>query len=476
MFETGIRQLRMALSMVWGRTIDPRNVEHLIQDALKTLEEFGAPGDDVRQLLEGPFTDPTARKEFQNRSLQRTARRLARSVPYYQQLFATHGISPDALTVERMLQVPVTTKRAIQERPRDFIAAGSRPYMVTRTTGTTGRPAEIWLSEYEIKLWPALSALSGLLRNEINPRDCLQMNISSRATAAVQMNMGMCCLAQARVRMLGIIPPDESLDSLLSGGDEAPTLLTTYPSYLAQMIQAARRRGLGPRDFRLRRIDCGGEVLSAALVQAAAETFGVTTINDNYGMTEILPVSARICSQGHLHHDLNMGYVEVLDLETGEPAAPGALGVLVITPYYPYRECMPVFRYDTRDVVRALADEQLSCELAAMPATSRILGKADHLLRLDGRVVTARELVEAYEALPSQPWPARFRAQATSDAIELVVPAYALDGVAEDAVERHFRALGIQVRLAGRVAPEQEELLRPLRADLLEATFTARRN
>jgi hypothetical protein len=30
---------------------------------------------------------------------------------------------------------------------------------------------------------------------------------------------------------------------------------------------------------------------------------------------------------------------------------------------------MPVFRYDTRDVVRKLADEELSCSLAGTPAT-----------------------------------------------------------------------------------------------------------
>ena len=42
---------------------------------------------------------------------------------------------------------------------------------------------------------------------------------------------------------------------------------------------------------------------------------------------------------------------------------------------------MPVFRYDTRDVVRRLPDERLDCSLAGVPATSRILGKAGQLLR-----------------------------------------------------------------------------------------------
>ncbi len=475
MFETGLRQFRMALSMVFGRPINPRNIERLIRDAMRTLEEFGAPGDDVQQLLDGPFSDPKARTTFQNQALQRTARRLARVSPYYRQLFAEQHIDPAKITVETIHQIPPTRKQALQERQQDFIASGSQPALTTRTTGSTGHPAEVWLSAYENDLWPALAVLGGLLRNEISPQDCLQVNISSRATAAMQMNINMCRLAGARARVLGIIPPDQSLDSLLDGGDHAPTLLGTYPSYLAQLVQAARRRNLGPHDFRLRRIDCGGEVLSSALAHAAQETFGPALVNDVYAMTEILPVSGRVCAQGHLHQDLNMGFVEVIDLETGEPAEPGALGTMVITPYYPYRECMPVFRYDTRDVVRRLPDETLTCDLAGIPATSRILSKADHLLRVNGQVVTMRDLVEVYEALPAQPWPARFSAHVVDDVVELILPEHALEGTTREDVERRFRASGIPVRLAEQPITDHEAPeLRPLRADLLETTFAGR--
>lgn len=476
MFETGVRQFRMAMSMVWGRPINPRNIERLVEDALKTLQEFGTPGDDVQTLLEGPFSDPTARREFQNRALQRTARRLARVSPYYQQLFAEHKIDPARLTVETITSVPVTLKSMLQERGQDFVATDTQSYISTRTTGTTGRPVEIWLSAYEIELWPALAALSGLLRNEINPRDCMQINISSRATAAVQMNIKICRLVGARTRVLGVIPPDESLDSLLSGGDEAPTLLSVYPSYLAQLVQAARKRGLGPRDFRLRRVDCGGEVLSDTLARATLETFGARA-NDTFAMTEILPVGGRTCAQGHLHLDLNIGFVEVINPQSGEMAAPGELGTLVVTPYYPYRECMPLLRYDTRDLVRRLPEEPLTCELAGVPATSNILGKADHLLRVKEQAVPLREIVEIIEALPSQPWPARFRAQACDDGVSLTLPEEALSGVTSEQVEQRFRAAGIPAHVISCQASAQNMTeLRPLRADLLETTFASRRN
>jgi len=325
-----------------------------------------------------------------------------------------------------------------------------------------------------MELWPAMAALSGLLRNEISPDDVMQVNISSRATAAVQQNLTVCRLVGARSRMLGVVPAEESLDSLLGAGDAAPTLLTTYPSYLAELVRAARRRGVGPDDFRLRRIDCGGEVLSSALSRATYETFGPRLVNDTFGMTEILPVSGRVCDQGHLHHDLNMGFVEVVDFQTGGPVGPGQLGTVVITPYYPYRECMPVFRYDTRDIVRRLPDVALSCELAGVPATSRILGKADHLLRIGNEVVTLRDLVEVVEDLPTQPWPARFGATVDDDRVQLHMPDDVLAGASASDLRRRLAERGLDVDVSTVIDGRTGVQIRPLRADLLETTFVGR--
>ena len=129
-------------------------------------------------------------------------------------------------------------------------------------------------------------------------------------------------------------------------------------------------------------------------------------------------------------------------------AAPGALGTLVITPYFPYRDCTPVFRYDTRDVARCLPDTSLRCELAGIPATSQILGKADHLLRMPGgEVVTPRQLIEAIESLPAEPWPARYRAAVRDGRIRLTLPASAIAGYGAAEARRHFAAAGLDIDL-----------------------------
>lgn len=470
MLETGIRQFRMAMGMVWGRKLDTANLARLVEDALATLAEFGEPGSDVQQVLDGPLADPSARADFINRSLRRTARRLDGQSPFYSRRFAAAGIAADKLDVDTLRAIPVTVKRDLIQRQAEFQCADATRYLATRTTGTTGRPAEIWLSRYEIDLLSGLGALAAVLRDEVRSSDVIQLNVSSRATVAVHLNAAFCRLVGCGCRVVGIVPPDEALDSLLDG---SVTLLATVPSYLGELVTAARRRGLGPGDFSLRRIDGGGEMLSTSLAAAARETFGVSQVNDVFSMTEVIPVTGRTCSAGHLHHDINMGLVELLDLETGEPAAPGALATVVITPYYPYRECMPIFRYDTRDVVRCLPEGELTCEVAGIPATSAVLGKADHLLRLGpSDVVTPRELVEAVEALPSQPWPGRFRAQVADGRLQLQLPESAVDGLSSAGARDHFAARGLDVDLT-LVGNTEAVWLRPLRSDLHETTFVA---
>lgn len=469
MFETGVRQFRLAMGMVQGRRLDPRNVARLVEDTLATLAEFGEPGADAAELIDGPMASPEARLDIANRSLRRTARRLAAQSPFYARRFAGAQVDPAELDVAGLGAIPVTLKQDLTERPGDFRCTDVPVYLATRTTGTTGRPTEVWLSRYEMELWPALGALAAVLRDDLRPGDVMQVNLSSRSTASMHLSAASCRLAGAGCRPLGVVPPEESLDSLVEGG---ATILLTSASYLAELLMAARRRGMGASDCRLRRIVVGGEVLSPSLAKAAARTFGVRFIEDPYSMTEVAPVSGRTCSQAHQHYDLTTGLTELVDLDSGRPAAPGTLGTLVITPYFPYRDCMPVFRYDTRDVVRCLPGEPLRCELADIPATSQILGKADQLLRAGGEIVTPRQLVEAIEALPAEPWPARYRATVCDGRIRLTLPAGAIADYGEAEARRHFAAAGLDVDLVT-VGDDQAASLRRTRSDLRETTFAS---
>ncbi|MEV3853265.1 AMP-binding protein [Streptomyces sp. NPDC050095] len=469
MFDSGIRQFRLAWAMVLGRPINVRSAEKLVADALATLAEFGAPGEDVEQLLRGTAADPQMRTEMTNKALRRTAQRLAKKSVFYAEHFRAAGVDPAKLTVDTVHAVPVTTKTDLVKRGRDFLC--SEPFLASRTTGTTGRPAEIWYSAYEERLWPALVALSQVLRGNVLKSDLIQFNVSSRATGSAYAEMQVARLAGTAIRLVGLVPPAEALDLMTGTGPGAPTVMVTYPSYLGQLITLARERGLGPGDFRLRALNVGSEILSPALAQAATDTFGAR-VNDLYGMTEITPVAGAICTQQHLHIDANVGLVEVCDLETGEPAAPGALGSIVATPFHPYRECMPLFRYDTGDLVRRLPDGELDCEMANVPATSQILGKADHVLRTADSVVTSRDVIEVLDALPDARWPVRHRVSVADGRLRVELPAeQAAQWDAADVAAR-FAAAGLDA--AVRFVDVDGLELRRYRSDLRETSFAGR--
>ncbi|MEU6244938.1 AMP-binding protein [Streptomyces sp. NPDC047024] len=466
MFDAGIRQFRMALAMVLGRPIHTRSAERLVGDALATLTEFGSPGEDVEQLLSGAAADPQMRTDLTNKALRRTAKRLAAKSPFYADHFAAAGIDPATLSVENFDTVPVTTKTDLVKRPRDFLCG--EPFLASRTTGTTGTPTEVWYSRYEQQLWPALVALSQTLRGNVRTTDLVQFNISSRATGTAYAEMQVARMAGAAIRMVGLVPPAETLD-LTAGTDEsAPTLMVTYPSYLGRLIHLARKRGLGPADFRLRRINVGSEVLSPALASAAEETFGAP-VHDGYGMTEVTPVGGLICRQRHLHIDAGIGLVEVCDLDTGRHVGPDVLGTLVATPFFPYRECMPLLRYDTRDLVRRLPDEPLHCEMANLPATSQILGKADHVLYTRAGPVTPREVIEVLDALPGARWPVRYRADVVDGRLRVEVAAASVPETT--GIARHFAEAGLDAVVD--VVPGEGHELRRYRCDLIEHSFAS---
>ncbi|MFD0510149.1 hypothetical protein ACFQ0Q_04940 [Streptomyces aureus] len=205
MFDAGIRQFRMALAMVLGRPIDVRSAERLVEDALATIAEFGSPGEDVEQLLRGAAADPQLRADLTNKALRRTAGRLADKSPFYAEHFEAAGVDPATLTVDTVGRVPVTTKTDLVKRSRDFLCG--EPFLASRTTGTTGRPAEVWYSRYEERLWPALVALSQVLRGNVRTTDLVQFNISSRATGTAYAEMQVARMAGAAIRMVGLVPP-----------------------------------------------------------------------------------------------------------------------------------------------------------------------------------------------------------------------------------------------------------------------------
>jgi phenylacetate-CoA ligase len=288
--------------------------------------------------------------------------------------------------------------------------------------------------------------------------------------------MGACANIGAAVYLGGLLDPAHTLALLaerrrIPGKRERVSVMSTYPSYLGELVETGLRLGYGPGDFGLRRLLVGGELLTQGLRARCQRLFGPVELVSNYGMTELAPFGGNVCSREHLHFDPSGGLVEVLDLETRRPAAAGAAGSIVATPFFPYRETTLLLRYDTEDVVRTLSGP-LDCEMRNLPATSNILGKRRLSVRHDGGWTFPREVLEALEAVEAVPLPARFGLWPAADGVGVEVLARSDARAVRGAIGERLELEGVPVREL-RVVTDRAGLRQPvpLRGDLRDGSL-----
>ncbi|MGA8113679.1 MAG: AMP-binding protein [Actinocatenispora sp.] len=449
MLDTAWRQLRHGLAVVAGRRIRTADVEMLARHVRRTRAEFGRL--DHEQVMEalGRVTDPAVREVADARRWRAAVKTAYRDTVYYRQTLDRLGLRPEELTYARRAELPPTPKSALRALPEAFVSDRSEPVLQAYTTGSTGVPTSCWFSTYELELAAGYGAMFRMMNAGLGPSDVLQIAASSRAALAVHTTLRSAQLIGAGFVLVGVIDPEEALARLatpvhLPGKKPRVSALTINPSHLGELVQAGERLGYRPGDFGLEQIACGGEILTAALTRRAEALFGAT-VRDTYGMTETYPVSGQNCTEGHLHFAAEQGLLEVLDPETFAPAKPGEVGMLVATPYQPYRETTLVLRYATGDLVRTLT-EQPTCEMAGQPATSPLLGKAEFSPGQGSTRLYQRDILELLEAERALPLPIRYRTDPASDGFDLHVQGPEDDTALLSRLETRASDAGLPVR------------------------------
>lgn len=476
MLETAFAQLRFAASIVLGIPFSARSLDRLIDGLLATNHEFGAIGAAGADLLAGPALDEETRRAMQARRFRSQAVRAARETPYYGRLFERLGIDPARLRDEDIQRIPPTSKEALRDDPDAFVRRTAQPCFRTTTTGTTGWPTSVCFSHYELDIFVALEAINFLIHHKIGPEDIALISSSARATLGNTCFAGACARIGAQVSMGGLIEPAHTLALLteprrLVGKKPRVSVLSIYPSYLGELVTCGLQLGRRPSDFGVERIFTGGEIVTAGLKARSQQLFGQVEFVEGYGMTEPWPFGATLCQDGHLHFEPAHGLLEVLDLETGAPAQPGAAGAIIATPFPPFRETTIILRYDTQDVVAPIAGP-LSCPLRHLPATTNLQGKLRLAVRHEGGWTFPRDVLEALEAIDAVPLPARCGFWATPGGVAVEVATGASAMGVRRMIEQSLEERGVPVRELHLV--DHPSLLRrplPLRCDLRETSF-----
>ena len=150
-----------------------------------------------------------------------------------------------------------------------------------------------------------------------------------------------------------------------------PRVLLGYASALAALAQFVEACEV--RDIHLDAVISSAETLFAEQRQKIEKALGCR-VYDRYGCREGGPLAVE-CAKGQMHVSADYVYLELLC--NGQPARPGEMGEIVITPLYSYG--MPLIRYRTGDL--GIAAEQISCACGRnLPILKRVIGRTSDIL------------------------------------------------------------------------------------------------
>jgi phenylacetate-CoA ligase len=164
------------------------------------------------------------------------------------------------------------------------------------------------------------------------------------------------------------------------------TAISCTPSYPAVLENTAREMGIRPRDLGLRLGLFGGEAALdvPGFRERLEATWGFAARNSNYGVTDVMCNLAGQCTeQTDLHFmALDVLHPEIIDPATAEVLewVAGTTGELVLT--HLARECQPLVRFRTGDIITLTSVDQCTCGRTA--PRFRVTGRADDMVVIRG--------------------------------------------------------------------------------------------
>jgi phenylacetate-CoA ligase len=189
--------------------------------------------------------------------------------------------------------------------------------------------------------------------------------------------------AGATVVPFGIGNTDRLLEAIV---DLHITAISCTPSYPALLEKALRETSnTRPRDLGLRLALFGGEagLDNLDFRRAMEETWGFGVRNANYGLSEVLSTLGSQCERTNdLHfHGADFLFAEILDASGNRLAVEeGTVGELVCT--HIRKECQPLVRYRTRDLVTITGTGP--CECGRTSWRFRVTGRTDDMFNVRG--------------------------------------------------------------------------------------------
>ncbi|MEF2146085.1 MAG: phenylacetate--CoA ligase [Desulfovibrionaceae bacterium] len=330
------------------------------------------------------------------------AQRLKRSVaialksPFYAERLGAMGLSPESITCSAdVKKLPFTTKEDLRSQyPYGMLSRPLDDFVrLHASSGTTGTPTAIFYTENDIREWASLMARS-MYACGIRKSDVLQ-NMSGYGlfTGGLGIHYGSEHLGCLTVPA-GAGNSKRQVKLIRDFNVTVAHIIPSYALYFAEFLET---EGIDPASLPLRIALIGAEPHTEEIRKRIEQMLHIKAYN-SYGLSEMNgPGVAFECTQQsgmHVWEDAFL--IEIINPETGEDAAEGEIGEVVMTNLT--REGMPLLRYRTRDLTRFIPGE-CACGRTHR-RIDRITGRADDMLIIKGVNIYPMQIEQTLMNIP----------------------------------------------------------------------------
>jgi len=347
----------------------------------------------MNELPSISFQKESIIKQYQEKKLADFLQYISIHSPYYQSLFADHGIHPaDIRTIEDLARIPPTEKEHLQTRNKEFLCVPPHKIIeYTATSGTVGSPVTIALTESDLQRL-AYNEFSSFACANCTSEDIFQLML----TLDRQFMAGMAYYSGIRKMGAGVVRVGPGVPSLQWETIERlqPTALVAVPSFLIKLIQYAEDNGIDINKSSVKKAICIGENIRDENLRPNVLAEKITSKWDiqlfsTYASTEMQTAftECEAGKGGHLNPELLI--VELLDDE-GQPVAEGQPGEVTITTLGV--EGMPLLRYKTGDICKAYS-QPCTCGRQTI-RLSPVIGRKKQMIKYKGTTLFAPALFD----------------------------------------------------------------------------------
>ncbi|RJF95517.1 phenylacetate--CoA ligase family protein [Noviherbaspirillum saxi] len=311
------------------------------------------------------------------------------------------------ISLDDLQDLPLTEKdelRISQEADYPFgnyiACPEERVARMHRTSGTTGRPLILSNSQKDAEKVAHVGARS-MWAAGLRPRDRVVHCLNYCMWTGGFTDHTILEASGATVLPFGVGNTTQLIQSIKDLGITAISCTPSYPAMLEKVLRD-HFPGLSPRDLGLRLGLFGGEggLDNPAFREAMEEKWGFKVRNANFGLSEVLSILGGQTSWTNdlLFHAGDVIFAEILDPESGKrlPINEGTVGELVCT--HLAKECQPLIRYRTRDIVTVTGADAGPDGRTAW--RFRVTGRTDDMFNVRGINVFPSAVRAAVEALP----------------------------------------------------------------------------